>query len=197
MAADLNVDLVTLLEYQNYAAKAQDDKNVNQEHYEFLITSASKAFTQLAGREFLTGEHLFDFQGHNGLVQYLPRTPVTVLTLIEYWETTAWATADTGIYPRQLEPSVDADHIRMTSAAFRKGIRWRITYTGGYALAAIPMDIKECVCQLVQRSMTRALGLEGFTQTSMNDQSVSLDLKLLASDKIQQIANRYMTIVNI
>ena len=189
-------DLITLVEYQNYGAKDQDDKNVNQDHHEFLITAASKAFTQLVGRELLTAEHLYDFKGHGGLIQYLPRPPVTTLTLIEFWRTTEWVTADTGIYPRELEPAVDATHIRMTSAVFSRGIQWRITYTGGYAQAAIPMDIKECVCQLVQRSMTRALGKEGVTASSMNDQNISLDLKLLASDKIQQIADRYKTIVN-
>lgn len=197
MSADATVDLITLVEYQNYAGKAQDNKNVNQDHHEFLITAASKAFTQLAGREFLTGEHLFDFRGHGGLVQYLPRTPVTTLTLIEYWETTAWATAGVSTYPRELEPSANATHVRMTAAAFYRGIQWRITYTGGYAVAAIPMDIKECVCQMVQRSMARALGKEGVTSQSMDDQSITLDLNLLASDKIQRIANKYMTVVNL
>lgn len=196
MAADLTVDLVTVKDYLTYSAKDQDNKNINQEQIEFLITAGSKAFVHLAGRDFLTGQHVYDFAGHGGLVQYLPRTPVTTLTLIEYWNATAWKTADTGTYPRELEPSVNPDHIRMTSASFGRGTQWRVTYTGGYAVAAIPLDIKEAVCQLVMRSIARATGKEGVTAESMQDQSISLDLKLLASDKIKQTADGYRTIVS-
>lgn len=198
MGADTTVDLVTFKEFLTYSGKAEDDKNKNQEQYEFLITAASRAFTlpDLAGREILSGSHVYDFEGHGGLVQYLPRTPVTVLTSIEWWNVSAWETAGTGTYPRQLEPSADSDHVRMTAAAFRRGVQWRITYTGGYAIADVPLDIKECICQLVMRSMARATGKEGVTAESMEDQSISLDLKLLASDKIKKVAAGYRTFVN-
>lgn len=194
MSANATVDLITLINYQDYIGEQLADKHPNQEQREFLITAASAAFSnELVGYNLLVTTRSEEFEGHGGFKQYVRVVPITVTPVLSYWNDTDWTVASDTTYPRQVDNTTGL--IRMTSSSFWRGNRWKIEYTAGYAVASMPMDVKECVCQMVQRSIARTSGKEGVTQESFENQASTFDFALLATQKIKQTAARYRSIV--
>lgn len=188
MSANTTVDLITVTEYQTYAGQQQADKHTDQEQQEFMITAASEAFSDMVGYNLLSVARTEEFDGHNGLRQYTRVTPITVTPVLSFWNDTSFTVAGTDNYPRQVDNA--SGLIRMTSASFFR-VRWKIEYTAGYVVADVPFDVKEVVCQMVQRSIARISGKEGVTSESFEVQSSTFDFAMMATDKIKRTAARY------
>lgn len=194
MPLDATVDLIIRDTFIKYADREVDSKHVNQDRLDLLLTQASLVFSELAGtRNFLEAVDIFHFDGKKQQRIYVRYPPIKAspAIVLEYWNATAWKVADSITYALEQENATGL--IRLTSAVFHP-VRWRITYTGGYLLAAIPIDIQVAVCQLMDRAEQRASGKEGVTSTSKGDQSVNFDLVNLASKAIKAVANKYRVV---
>lgn len=194
MPVDTAVDLITRDTFLEYAGREPDSKLTNEARLDMLVTSCSLLFTDLAGgHKFLEAEDIQHFDGrkqHQIYVRY-PPIKVSPAVVLEYWNATAWMVADTTTYAREQENA--AGLIRLTSSVFHP-VRWRVTYTGGYGLTSIPFDIKQAVCQLVDRAEQRAAGKEGVTNDSKSNQSVQFDLAEVATEAIGRIAAKYKVV---
>lgn len=195
--ANTAIDLLTFDEFSAWAGHEPEEPGVNQPQVELLITAASRAFMKAAGgRIFLSGEDKQEFDGHGGLIQQCRFPPVASdpALVIEYWNVTAWATASTGQFPREV--NLTTGEVRMTNAAFGRGSRWRLTYTGGYAVVAIPEDIKGAVFDLVQRAKKRVEGKQGVKSDGRADQQSTFDLHRLMNEPIAAVAAAYRVFYN-
>lgn len=191
------VDLLTFEEYVAWAGLKPENKNLIQDQVTLFIIAASRAFMKAAGgRVFLSAADVQELDGHGGLIQQCRYPPVAAdpALVIEYWNWNTWTTASTGQYPR--ETNLDTGEIRMTNSAFGRGIRWRLSYTGGWAQASVPEDIKQAVFDLVQRAKKRAEGKQGIRSDSRGDQNISYDLHELMNEPIRAVAASYRVIYN-
>lgn len=194
MPADTAVDLITRDTFLAYAGREPGSKLTNEARLDLLVTSCSLLFSDLAGgRKFI---EVIDIQHFDGRMQqriYVRNPPIKAapVLVLEYWNSTAWKVADATTYARELENAKGL--VRLTSSAFHP-VRWRVTYTGGYVLAAIPFDIKQAVCQLVDRAEQRAAGKEGIRSDSKSEQSVQFDLGDVATEPIRRIAAKYKVV---
>lgn len=194
MPADITIDLITRDTFLEYAGRQPDSKLTNEARLDMLVTSCSQLFTELAGgRKFLEASDLQHFDGKKQqriFVRYPPINSSPAI-ILEYWNITAWKTADATTYAREQENAIGL--IRLTSSVFHP-VRWRVTYTGGYILASIPFDIKQAVCQLVDRAEQRAAGKEGVRSDSKSNQSVQFDLGEVATETIKRVAAKYKVV---
>lgn len=192
------VDLLTFDEYTNWTRLKKDNKKVDKVQIALMITAASRQFSNAAlGRKFLQTSRLFSFTGDGSQEQQLPEPPNDSETAIvmEYWQSPNWVTAGTDLYPRETDDAKGI--VRLRDSYFGRGVRWRITYTGGYLVASVPEDIKMAVMQLVQRSLLRARGKEGVKSSSQGDQNITLNLDKANTEMIQKAANPYRVIYNL
>lgn len=194
MPPNIVTDLITRDTFLAYAGREPDSKLTKEARLDMLVTSCSLLFAELAGgRAFLQAEDVYHFDGKKQqriFVRYPPikASPAVVL---EYWNATAWKTADTTTYAREQENAIGL--IRLTSSFFHP-VRWRVTYTGGYLLASMPFDIRQSVCQLIDRAEQRATGKEGVRSDSKSDQSVQFDLGGVATEPIRRVADKYRVV---
>jgi len=153
-----------------------------------LITSASSIFKELAnGRNLIkttSQVHRFDGRGQGKL--FVPNPPISGTPVLEYWNATDWAVADTTVYAREV--MADDGLILLTNAVFHR-VRWRVTYDGGYEQANIPLHFKEAICELVDRAEQKAQGKQGVDSETIGNQSTTFDLKTLVTEPIKIIAS--------
>ncbi len=189
--ADEAVDLITLKEYHTYTGKEPDRKQFKEAQAALIISAASVLFADLTGRKLIQAADAYEFKGRGELTKYVRYPPITGTPVIAYYNVNTWTTADTTTYPREI---VESDRIRMTSSAFGRNIRWRISYTGGYLIAAVPADIKVAVCQLVDRAVKRAQGKEAVSSETLADHTTTFTLSKLLTEPIMAVVNKYKVV---
>lgn len=181
MAENTAIDLITMAEYLAYTGREEGKPGLKKDRLDFIITAASEQVQNEIGREILQATFVDEFDGRNELRRYARRPPITGTPTISYWNRTAWVEATTALWPREITDATGL--IRLTSSPFTAGVRWKISYTGGWLQAAVPSAIKMVVCQAVQRAELRATGKEGIRTQGQAEQNTTFDLtQLLTKD---------------
>ena len=167
--------LVSVEEVKQYLGIDSDD---NTENFEQLINGVSKQVESFCGRNFITPSAAITekWSGDGTESVWLQEAPIAsaiAVTSISYRSGTTWTALDSNY---TIEQNASEALIEFTDGSvFTKGYRnWKVSYSYGYSLSAVPDDLKHATIILVAREKSLADNkLHGVNSKSFADHSIS------------------------
>jgi len=138
-----------------------------------LIAIASDIIETFTNRKFLSQAYTkeaYDGDGERHI--WLKNYPVTVLTLVESWDTYNNVQLQSFTVDTDYIPYLDEGYVYMRGKTAIGKRNYRITYTAGYLIAAIPADIKYACAQICGIVYSQK-GKAGINSESMGKYSVT------------------------
>jgi hypothetical protein len=114
-----------------------------------LIAIASDFIESFTNRKLLSQTYTKEaYDGEGGHYIYLKNFPVTVLTLVESWDT--YNNIQLYGYTENTEyiPYLTEGYVYMYAKTAKGNRNYRVTYTAGYVIGSMPYDIRNACAQL-------------------------------------------------
>jgi|CXWL01.1.fsa_nt_gi hypothetical protein len=163
------------------------------------INGTSQAVRDHLGRHVIATASVVDeFSGDGERKYFVEHCRITDTPVIQYYTGGGvWTTLDSTIYRRYVND--EKGLIEFTDGdLFSESLRYRVTYSTGWALASVPYSIKQAVVQLVERQLQKldtAQPKEGHDSQSFGDSTISNNLSKWPTDVLDLLRPyRRMTI---
>lgn len=187
--------LITVAEFLEFRGNAASEVNLNEEHLNIHINAASKAIENHCGRIIcpVTAVSAEEFWGDDTDEYFVENAKLNASPTLYYWNNTAWTEMTTTLYPREYVG--DCGKVWFSNGdLFTRKVRFKISYSTGWAQASVPYPIKQACFVLVQRSLKRAEKLEGVRSVGTGDVTTSYDLHEFP-DSVQRLLAPYRRVI--
>lgn len=192
---DTTIALIDEFEYLTYIGANESEFQITSERTLSFINWASSEIKKFCdNRIFITPtaqiEEIFSGDATNEYWTKEGRiadSPVSGI-IIEEWDGNSWTV-------RTYDKEVDAERGIIwfnTGYDFIKGHRnWKLKYKPGWAITAVPQDLKGVCCSVVKRLKMLADGKEGLSTESFADSNTTYNLQNLIGASQLDTLNRY------
>lgn len=192
MAALSDSALLTFAEYCEFVGEEATKISLTENRFNLFCNAASRRIEQFCDRGFRAVTDLVEVHSGDGEADlYVNNRPITATPTVRYWDGSQWVTT-TGTFTYDSTTG----RIRFTDGSvFGRGSdNWQITYSYGYAIAAIPYEIKAACAILIQRALKKADGKEGVSSETFAEQTVSFSLAKMPDD-VAEMLQRHRRII--
>lgn len=176
--------LITVAEFLQYLGTTDTTKNVFNQ---LAIDAASQDIETESGRKLITGSALTEiFDGTGEPWYYTRQAPIVAVSALAYRSGADGTTWQSVLTDYKYETDLEDGRIYFVDGnIFAEGgdYNWKIAYTYGYAIAAVPQDIK-VACALLAARYKKIFEneLHGVDSKNFGDQSITYSFDKMPED---------------
>ena len=184
-------DLITLSEYRTYddaPSPAENDTQITN-----AIDLATSYIEEKTGRVFELADNpspidaVETLDGNGTARLYTRNGPLVAVTLLEYWDGTAWQTYDSITYPSTFKTGSNIIYFTLGHKFYKGYQNIRTTFTYGYT-TSFPKDL-QLACYQLAKYIIQEAGQQGLTRQEDGEQNFWYDHAMPA--QALEIIKRY------
>jgi len=169
------------------------DSDYNQDRIEHLINAETDRLEKMTDRVFCpVSEDTEIFNGRGKGDHVVKQLHIVSAPVLYYLDMSTWTLMSVTDYPRDYN---EDGLIWLTDGGvFESGRRnYKVVYGYGYARDDVPQILKECVAEMVHRTLMKFDGKQGVSSESFSDHTTTFDLASIPKG-IQVVYNKFKVI---